>query len=341
MKTLVFWLNAARKTALPQSVIPAILALCMAVKADSFSLPLALLAVVGVAAAHLGMNLFDDYFDYRKKGSVAIREELAGAGFRARLGKCNFILSGEATARHYLVAACTFCGVAVVLGDIIAYYQGVEVFWYVLIGGFLGIFYSGYPIRFSYYGLGEVLIGIMFGPLLMSGVYYAATGTQDLAVWWVSVAVGLLVANIVYTHAVMDYEPDKGIGKMTLAVLIGGKRGMMAASALLTFLPYVVMVTGVVWSVLPVSFLLTLLTLPMAVGLFRRMRLFTRDERTESLTPRFWMGPMENWELIRTAGIDWFMIRWMLSRNLLSIFCLIILILSFLPYTYIQVISHG
>ncbi|MDR0960982.1 MAG: prenyltransferase [Mediterranea sp.] len=340
MRTIIFWLNAARKTALPQSVLPAILALCMATKADTFSFPLALMAVIGVALAHLGMNLFDDYFDYKKKG-VGIREELASAGFRARLGKCQQILSGEATAGQFLKAACVFCGLAIALGLVIAYFQGTGIFWFVLIGGFLGVFYSGYPFRFSYYGMGELLIGVMFGPLLMSGVYYAACGYIDTTVLWVSVPVGMLVANIVYTHAIMDYEPDKGIGKMTLAVLLDNKQKMLVVSALLTFLPYIIVTIGILYDVLSLTYLAVFVTLPIAIALFYKLVLFTRNVKNEDLTPRFWMGPMENWALIKQAGVDWFMIRWMLSRNLLSLFCFIIVILSFLPYTYINIINHG
>ncbi|MDR1004247.1 MAG: prenyltransferase [Prevotellaceae bacterium] len=341
MKSISFWLDAARKVALPQSMLPALLAVCMSVQSDGFSLPLALLAVAGVGLAHLGMNLFDDYFDYRKKGAVGIRDELANAGFRARIGKCNHILEGKATARQYLWAAIVFCGLAVAAGSVIAYFRGAAIGWFILIGGFLGVFYSGYPIRFSYRGLGELLIGIMFGPLTMGGVCYAACGHQEPAVWLVSIPIGLLVANIVYTHAVMDYEPDKGIRKMTLAVLLGNKQGMLAVSMLLVFAPYVVIAAGMLCGTLPVSYLAVFLTLPMGIALFVRLIRFTRNEAHEDNSPRFWMGPMENWEQIRQAGIDWFMIRWMLARNLVSLFAIILAIASFFPHVYLQLNHHG
>lgn len=35
------------------------------------------------------------------------------------------------------------------------------------------------------------------------------------------------MANILYTHSIMDFEPDKSVGKMTLAVLLNNKKAML------------------------------------------------------------------------------------------------------------------
>ncbi len=42
------------------------------------------------------------------------------------------------------------------------------------------------------------------------------------------------------------------------------------------------------------------------------------------------MGPMEMWDAIKESGIEWFMIRWYLARNLISVFALIVAILAWL-----------
>lgn len=328
MNTIKFWLHNARKTALPQSMLPAILAVCMASQATDFSWIPAILSIIGVALAHLGMNLFDDYFDYKKKGAT-IRTELANAGIRARLAKCDYLLSGKATVKQLLKAAICFCAIAVAIGLIILWWRGIAILWFTLLAGFLGISYSGIPFRFSYHGLGELLIGVMFGPLLMAGVFYASCGTLDASIWIVSIPVGMLVANILYTHSIMDYEPDKRIRKMTLAVLLNNKKLMLGISALFIFLPYVFILWGIIKEHLSLYYLAVFLTLPMGIGLFRLLIRYIEDPK-ETFLPSFWMGPMENWERIQTAQIDWFMIRWMLSRNLLSFFCLIIAIISFI-----------
>ena len=94
---LSFWFNNARPVALPQSLLPALLALALAASEQpaSFNLLLGLLAVLGAELAHLSLNLFDDYFDYRKLQS-GFRDRLAAAGQKVRTGKTPYLTSGQA-----------------------------------------------------------------------------------------------------------------------------------------------------------------------------------------------------------------------------------------------------
>jgi len=326
MNTIRFWIRNARTTALPQSVMPAILSVCMASRQEGFSFLLGLLAVLGVIAGHLGINLFDDYFDYKVK-KTDYRRQMQHQGIRARISKCTYLTSGEATLQQLLVACFVFSGIALLIGVVIYLYRGNVILILAAVTGILGVSYSGAPLRLSYRGLGEVLIGIIFGPMAMIGVFYAACGVFDRSVLFVSIPVGLLVANIIYTHSIMDYEPDKMVGKMTFAGLLKDKKLMLLCLLLLLILTFSVLASGVVVGYLSPYYLLPLLTIPMAVSLYHLMNEFVRNP-DRNFTPRFWMGPMGNWERLQTIGIDWFMIRWLLARNLLSFFCIILMIVS-------------
>ena len=329
MKLIRFWFNNARYVALPQSVMPAILAVCMAANAVDFSPWSALFAVLGVMFGHLGINLLDDYFDYKVK-DTSFRSQLTHQGIRARIAKCSYLTSGETTVHHLFVACIVFCSISLLCGLIIFFERGMPILYLALVTAVLGYSYSGNPLKFSYRGLGEIQIGLMFGPMLMAGVYYAACGIFDWSVLFVSVPVGLLVTNIVYSHAIMDYEPDKQVGKMTFAILLGKKKYMLFASFLILFLSFGLIVTGVITSYLPLPYLFVFLTLPIAISLFYLMIEFIRDPQ-RSFSPQFWMGPMMmNWDKLKAAGIDWFMIRWLPARNLLTFFCLILIIINLL-----------
>jgi 1,4-dihydroxy-2-naphthoate octaprenyltransferase len=146
---------------------------------------------------------------------------------------------------------------------------------------------------------------------------------------FISIPVGLLVANIVYTHSIMDYEPDKEVGKMTFAVLLKSKKRMLAASLFILCASFAMIIGGIASGYLSVYYLFTLLCLPMAVALFYLMTEFVRHPE-KKYSPRFWFGPMGNWQQMQAIQIDWFMIRWFLARNLLSFFCLIIIIVCFI-----------
>jgi 1,4-dihydroxy-2-naphthoate octaprenyltransferase len=328
MNIVRFWIKNARSKALPQSLLPAVLAVCMASQTGNFSIYLGILAVLGATAGHLSMNLFDDYFDYKIKGSE-FRNALAKKGFRSRIAKCPYLTSGESNLRQLLFACLFFGFLALSIGFVIFLYRGAIILLFALITAVLGVSYSGAPLRLSYHGMGEILIGIIFGPLLMTGVYYSACGEWDWSVVFVSVPVGLLVANIVYTHSIMDYEPDMEVGKMTFAVLLKHKKSMLAALLVLLIAAFSSIIGGVIAGYLSSYYLLTLLTLPMASVLFYLMIEFIRHPE-KKFSPRFWMGPMGNWKQIQVFEIDWFMIRWFLARNLLSFFCLIIIIVCFI-----------
>jgi 1,4-dihydroxy-2-naphthoate octaprenyltransferase len=323
MNTFFFWWKNARPIALPQSMLPAILAVCIASKMPDFSIYLSILAVVGVALAHLCSNLLDDYFDYKATGA-AFRDDLQRKGIRARISKCTYLTSGATTLKH-LFTVCCILGITAVAIGIVVFLQRGEVVLYITAAAILfGIFYSGAPLKLSYRGLGEAVIGLMFGPLLMCGVYYAACGALEWSILLISISVGLLVVNIVYSHSILDYEADKSCGKMTFAVLLNNKKCMLAALFLLLFTVFAIIIAGIFFGYFDISYLFVLLTLPMAISQFYLMLQFIKYPQ-KTFKPRFWMGPMGDWEGIKRAGIDWFMIRWLLARNLLSFFCLIII----------------
>ena len=311
-------------------MMPAVTAFVLASVSPQFSPLTGIIAVLGAMAGHLGINLFDDYFDFKVK-NTSYREKMTHQGMRARISKCAYLTSGQTTLRALLIAACIFGAVALICGLMVflRMRQGEVILWLAIATAVLGIFYSGPPLRLSYRGLGELQIGLMFGPMLMAGVYYAACETFDPSVLFISVPIGLLVANIVYAHSIMDYEPDKQVGKMTFAVLLGNKKHMLIALFFLLFVSYGMILGGVIAGYVSGYYLSVFLTLPQAVSLYRLMFQFVHNPM-RTFAPRFWMGPMSNWERMKAAGLDWFMIRWLLARNLLTFFCLIIIIVTLL-----------
>ena len=324
---LHFWWKNARPIALPQSLLPSILAVCLASKSPDFSIYLSIFAIAGVVLAHLCSNLLDDYFDYRATNTTSLRTELTRKGMRARIAKCDYLTSGKTTLKQ-LFTVCSILGtLAITIGVIVFLQRGIAILYITMTGALLGFFYSGPFLKLSYRGLGEIVIGLMFGPLLMCGVYYAACGVLDWSVLFISTSVGLLVINIVYTHSIMDYEPDKSCGKMTFAVLLNNKKYMLISLFIILFTAFALIIAGVILEYISKPYLLVLLTLPMAVSQFFLMLKFIKHPQN-TYKPHFWMGPMGDWKGIKKAGIDWFMIRWLLARNLISFFCLIIIIVT-------------
>lgn len=326
MNTLKFWIKNARDIALPQSILPALLAVSMAAVHPDFSWWSALVALFGVVCAHLGFNLADDYFDYRHN-DVEARKKVTAEGFRTHMEKCHYIESGEATPKELLMAMCAFLAVAGVAGGVVWWFRGWPVAVLALAGLLLGISYSGKPLELGYHGLGELVIGVMFGPLLMIGMQFAACGVFDDKIVWVSAAVGLLVTNIVYSHAVLDLKADAQAGKMTFARLLRTRGAMLSFSGLFNLMPFAILIVGVAVGQLHWAYLSVLPLLPMGIYLIYSLAAHLND-KTIPFEPRWWMGPMGNFELYRRHNMDWFLIRWLVARNLVTFFCLVLAVVN-------------
>jgi len=283
---------------------------------------------MGVIVGNMSANLFDDYFDY-KAHHAHYRNVLHREGFRARIGKCDYLTSGQATAGQLLGVSLALMGMAFLIGGIIFYFRGVVILYIALITAVLAIFYSGPPLRLSYHGLGEFVIGLIFGPLNMIGTYYAACGAIDQTLIFISIPVGLFVMNIIYVHSMLDVVADKKTGKHTLAVSLDRPPVMLAVLFFILFLPFIIIGYGIWQGSLSVSHVALILTLPMAVGLFRMMAVFYKNPE-QKFEPKPWMGFMHKWRQVEAIGTGWFMIRWFLARNLLVSVCLIGMVLSFI-----------
>ena len=331
MNKVRVWIKNARSTSLMQSVMPAILAVVMAFGSEDFSIWASVVAVLGIVAAHLGMNLADDYFDY-KVGTSESRKHLVRQGFRARLVKYPYLTDGSASLKDLKRATIAFFAFAAVLGCSIVIFRSWQVIPIALVTLFLGIFYSAEPLKLSYRGLGELCVGLIFGPLLMSGIYIASAGVFETSILWISIPMGLLVTNILFTHSFIDQIADKASGKVTLAVLIGNNKGNFVVSLLLNLLPFAMIVTAALLGYISYWYLLCLLVLPRALWLLYSLKAFCEKKEVNTDRPAWFLGRMENWERIKQSGTEWFMIRWYCARNIISDFCLIIILIKILSY---------
>ena len=326
MKKINYWIQNARAYALPQSVLPALVAVFMAAGNDGFSIGLSIVAVLGVMLAHLSVNLFDDYFDYQFH-SEEVREQTVAEGQRARIAKSPYLYSGEVTTRQLFFVASLFGLAALLLGCIVFVIRGLIPLYIALAAGFLGFFYSGKPIRFCYHGLGELVTGLIFGPLLMAGVHYSACGTLNTDLYVVSVAVGLWVINILYTHSIMDATADRKVGKKTLSEVLKVRPLQLTASAVFNFTPYIILLVSLLNGSLHPVFAAIFLILPLSITLFYLLYQFCYHPERE-FARKWWYGPIEHWDAICEQHLEWFAIRWFLARNILQFASIIFIVCS-------------
>ena len=303
-------------------------AIALSYGGDEFSWIAAVASLVGVAMLHLAMNLLDDWFDY-KEGSAEARLKVSNEGFRGRMVKYPYLTSGEATSGQLLGASAVFFGIALLMGIVVIAVRGWNILYWMAAAMIIGVSYSGGPLKLGFRGLGEAVIFIMFGPLMMSGIYYAVTGDFGWKILLLSTAVGLLVTNIVYSHSVLDSVPDMKMGKKTMAHLMGSEKGQIVFSAFLNVGPYLPVALGVALGILHWAYLAVLAVLPVSVWLVHSLDDFVMH-REVPIEPKPWMGPMGDFDAYRKAGIDWFLLRWLTARNIVMMFCVVLIVVNFI-----------
>jgi len=222
------WLVAARLPFLTASVMPALAATTAAWRLEGALRPgFAVLAIVGVALIHAGVNLANDYFDHRS-GNDAVNRLATPFSGGSRVIQEGIVSAGAVRAA---ALACTgagaACGVALWLAT-----PGHTLLIIGLAGIALGWCYSAPPLRLAHRGVGELAVGVGFGLLPVLGVEHVQRGGLSLEVGWVALPAGLLIMAVLLVNEFPDVEADAAVGKRTLVVRLGRRRAAVVYEVL-------------------------------------------------------------------------------------------------------------
>jgi 1,4-dihydroxy-2-naphthoate octaprenyltransferase len=252
MNALTTWLAALRPVSFTASVIPVLVGTAIAAD-EEFHPLLFVLALAGSIAIHAGTNLVNDYFDYVK-----------GTDSAESLGPSGMIQRGILSPRAVLAGGIGAFAVGATFGLIITAMTGWPVLALGVASVLAGYFYTASPFSLAYRGLGEVVVFVFMGPVIVLGAYYVQTETWAWAPFIASVPVGLLVAAILHANNVRDIENDRRNNKWTLAALAGRPLADYEYIAL-TLGGYAVVVIMTIAGSAPWPVLITLLSLPIAL----------------------------------------------------------------------------
>ena len=201
---------------------------------------LLLLAILGLVLAHAANNMINDYFDL--EGGVDTDDYVRA------LYAPHPILSGWVTKRQ--LGAAILLVNALDLGIMLALTaaRGPLVIAFALAGLFISVFYVAPPIRLKHIGLGEPGVFLVWGPLMVAGTFFVATGQLPGWVWIASLPYAILVTTVLFGKHIDKIEADAKKGVRTLPVILGERRARLVAQALMiAFYPIVVGAAVVGW----------------------------------------------------------------------------------------------
>ncbi len=307
------WTEISRAYSLPMSVmsfsVPFLFALF-----DGGNVVFGLIALIGIVFAHLGVNMFDDYADYRLAKKFYNGKIPADAIFQK--GKCAYLFDGTISENTLFLAVVVCFTLALICGVYLGIQTGMTVFYIMLIAGVLGLLYP----FLTYVALGEITVGIMFSPLLYIGVYYVMTQSFSKELIPLAISTGLLTVGLLHAHMFLDFDFDKKNRKITLCSLAGSKNNAVKTQAFIFFFAFANIVfqccMGLIFGSLSPFYLLCLLSIPTA---YVMIDLMSKDstENKEEIKPNIFYGFLGNLDLYEKLGNKYFMIKFMVARNVM------------------------
>ena len=199
-----------------------------------------LLAVFGLVVAHASNNMINDYFDL--EGGIDTDDYV-----RAQYAP-HPILSGWVTKRQLGTAILIANAIDLAILLYLMTQRGPAVALFALGGLFVSVFYVAPPIRLKWHGLGEPGVFVVWGPLMVVGTFFVATGQVPGWVWIASLPYAILVTTVLFGKHIDKIEADTKIGVRTMPVILGERRARLVAQGLMiAFYPIVLAAALVGW----------------------------------------------------------------------------------------------
>ena len=212
----VFW-RLLRPHTLTASFVPVVIGSSLAWSVNRFRIDLALAMLFSSMFLQGAVNMFNEYYDFRRGLD---NEDSVGIGGA-------IVRDGMNPEQVFHIAV-----VSVILALLLGIYIMQQSSWLILPWGLaciaVGYLYSGGPWPISATPLGEIASGSCMGMGIISISYFIQTLTVDAKVILVSVAPSIMIGAILMANNIRDLDEDQNHGRKTLAILLGRRKAVLA-----------------------------------------------------------------------------------------------------------------
>ena len=274
------WLIATRFAAIIMTVTSVFIVAFLTARDGVFNFWLWLLVLIGLVMAHATNNLLNDYTDY-------VRGIDKDNYFREQYGP-HPLGRGFITKRKLLTNAALNGLAALAAGAVLFIIQGGLVLPFMAAGAIFVLFYT-FPLK--YIAMGEIVMLITWGPLMVGGGYYALSGVWDWQVALAGLAYSLGVTATLFGKHIDKMKEDKSKGVYTLPVVLGDRLAR-AVGLSMFILEYFVVIYLVATGYFSLFVLVIVLALPM---FFKVLFPMWRHSRPDQPPPEYPEGAWPLW----------------------------------------------
>jgi len=267
-KGFKLFMMAIRAFAFPASIIPVLYGSILSVilvPGVKFNFFYFALTLIGAMAVHVGSNIVNDIYDFKKGIDKEDPETGIPHGGSLVLSK-GFVSMGGMKAIAFG---------SLILASLIGVYLwmmiGVWILYLMVFGLFAAIYYTANPFALKYKALGDLMVFLSFGVGMTLGAYYVQTGQFSWLPVILSTPIGLLIIAILHSNNIRDMKFDGAFGVKTIPILIGQQLSIYMYYGLLIS-AYASIILFVTFRLLPWPALLNLVTLPTALKLLKMIR---------------------------------------------------------------------
>lgn len=249
------WLYLTRAGVFPMTLVAAALAGLLAVfrEADVHWGWFAL-AAAGILLAHMANNLMNDLFDVEVGTD---RED-----YPRNLYSPHPVLSGVISKRGLALLSLGVNSLCLAIMIVLTVARDAWIIAFALGGFVLSAAYTAPPLRLKKRGLGEPTVVVVWGPLMVGGCYYAATGTAPGAVLLASLPYAVLCTTVLMGKHIDKAPWDGPDGTNTLPVLLGDARARRVTQGMFVAF-YALVAALVIAQILPIATLAVALSFPL------------------------------------------------------------------------------
>ena len=213
----------------------------------------AILTMAGVLALHASVDLFNDYWDFKRGIDTATKRTKMSGG-------SGVLPEGILKPRQVYAGGIIFLVIGTIIGVYFVITDGI-IIGIILAFAVISIYF--YSTKIVNWGLAEVFVSIK-GTLIVIGTYFIQTSQINESIIFGGIVIGVLSSLVLFITSFPDHDADKAKGRKTLVIGIGKKR---ACSMLWVFpaIVYGISIAAVIFEIFPISCLILLATIPLII----------------------------------------------------------------------------
>ncbi len=181
---------------------------------------LAAAAFAAIFLVEVGKNAVNDLYDFRSGADTNVLPEERSPFSGGKRVLVDHLL----TETDLVVIAWIAFGAAGLIGVEVAQRSNPELLVLGAVAALISMIYAMPPIQLSARGLGEIAVGLVYGPGIVLGSVLLLRGALTFEAVLASIAFGFLIANVLIINEVPDERADRLAGKRTLVVRLGRDR---------------------------------------------------------------------------------------------------------------------